>query len=119
MSDIKFRVWDKEQGHMYSVTEWKSYAVEVDGNINEDGDNMLFENYILMQYTGLKDKNDVEIYTGDIIERNGVRQKIQDLTPVDRFYGSYPSPVEDDWMSWSEEYKIIGNIYQNPELLEV
>ena len=104
MREIKFRSWNPNVKVMNKP----------EGNCpcRNESDN------ILMQYTGLKDKNGVEIYEGDIIERNDERRKIEDLTPVDRFYGCYPSPVDDDWMSWSEEYEVIGNIYENPDLLK-
>lgn len=69
MREIKFRAWDKEK------KDWVKYF---DYLINHNGEIlMLFEGdwevvkserYILMQFTGLKDKNGKEIYEGDIIQ---------------------------------------------------
>ena len=144
MREIKFRAWDRIR--MYNVEKLVigdvSYPDEVEGyNIwGEDKSSM-----ILMQYTGLKDKNGKEIYEGDIVlypttESEYVdvgvgnvkvaEQQINNFYPIEFFEGEFGMNVKQDdetlykgWQSLKEikscvDYiEIIGNIYENPELL--
>ncbi len=134
MREIKFRAWDKEDNRLKRVTlmdfpEW-SVCVQNQEEYYEIGDRNSFKNEetdrcILMQYTGLKDKNGVEIYEGDI------------LGYVSEDEGkSYRERVgwDKEQLCWgltnSESYtvtlaemgdgvgEVIGNIYENPELVE-
>ena len=85
-----------------------------------------FSEIELMQSTGLKDKNGKEIFEGDIIDvgtRIPFLNKIErdketgylKMVPIDeRWTESYFTSFED-----KSRYEIIGNIYENPELLEV
>lgn len=72
----------------------------------------------LMQYTGLKDKNGVEIYEGDIL-RNGARVSL--VRYSDEMAGFMDSDSNMLWESLFaqrlEHTRVIGNIYENPELL--
>ena len=108
MREIKFRAWDKENKKIISWEDIKVY----EDNSPYLSDYFNFKNtpIILMQYTGLKDKNGKEIYEGDIVYSTYYRHniEIEDIFTMYKWF-DYPE---------SEEFEIIGNIYENPELLK-
>ena len=119
--EIKFRAWVEEENEMLPVEEMIFCEV---GGVAEINDWWGDSRFILMQYTGLKDKNGVEIYEGDIVE-------IEPNYGGDLFYGLETCVVKWDNEEamfyvqtskdglWNRYSKVIGNIYENPELLEV
>ena len=135
MRDIKFRAWDKESKRMFQVQTLQFYGTNntVDAcwtnGVDFDGESTLGEpelnnlhNLVLMQYTGLKDINGVEIYEGDVLfhplqGRRKVyypyseRVASYGLRNIDNGFGSTLQDSHDVW-------EVIGNIYENPELLE-
>ena len=108
--EIKFRVWDSI--NMYPWDEIKTFL---------GFDDFYEPSNIWMQYTGLHDKNGKEIYEGDIVTGWFDREKITGNI----FYGSDAEfYIERNGLfgiglnnaqDWTE---VIGNIYENPELLE-
>ena len=126
----KFRAWDTHEEVMNRV----DYVDFVNGVIGMSNENVRdYEQPIhrvnIMQSTGLKDKNGVEIYEGDILEveknEDGTyKGTINGNTFFDRFQG-YSSKIKVDGVhdiytlrNWNNHVRIIGNIYENPELKE-
>ena len=131
MREIKFRCWDKENKEMLEVQEL-DYADSYDGQpmVRTTMYNDYFdtEDMILMQYTGLKDKNGKEIYEGDIVHipddyeeygfASGENYSIDFKDGRFRLKPKYkPNAIGYD-LEFTEELEVIGNIYENPELLE-
>ena len=120
MKEIKFRVWDKDDKKMFSLGEaLKDELISIDY-----GDCYLRAEYInvfLMQYTGLKDKNEKEIYEGDVVEC----VEMHDSNVDENWHDGNPTKI----IKWDEKnamyiypydlsyWEVIGNVYQNPELL--
>lgn len=127
MRTIKFRAWDKENKSMRTSKHW---SIMFDGSIHPPSNKMqewFPDQFVLMQYTGLKDKNGKEIYEGDIVRSYGTSatrkhkngDKLFDHV-VEFFDGGFEPFTECTCTaSWSiHEYEIIGNIYEHPELLK-
>lgn len=130
----KFRAWDKDSKVMRS---WKDLILTKD-----DGDDFWLIGYkenvcitsfdhdqILMQSTGLKDKNDVEIFEGDIVSvRNHPFQKTEKSSAGIEIDGDYAISWNEDDLTWcagnlllarlKPYVTVAGNVWENPELLE-
>ncbi len=78
------------------------------------------DKYIIQQFTGLKDKNDEEIYEGDIVILKDKHAPIigrnKQVISFDTFL-EWQSDV-DSPLSYFCDYEIIGNIFENPELIK-
>lgn len=118
--EIKFRVWDIENKEMLNVQELDFEPTFYGGRIairpDQYNDYFDTEDMILMQYTGLHDKNEKEIYEGDIVKYENMTGKIM------FFNGSFIMSNFEETEEWelgviNEELEIMGNIYDNPELI--
>lgn len=83
----------------------------------------IIDDAILMQSTGLKDKNDKEVFVGDIIKCT--RGCLHEVYIEKEYGGTYCGGMPAVYLkglregyAWTEHEEIIGNIYENPELLE-
>lgn len=141
---IKFRAWDKNTNDMVSV---KTIDLERDGGIgcivDYSGINLDVSECVLMQSTGFKDNNDTEIFEGDVIN---IHWFYADFDPVElgafenevyaervmvkKEFGNFGFWWEegDTWVDLAtlamsarldeESFEILGNIYENAELLK-
>lgn len=130
--EIKFRAWDNQKKQWYSrnnllLSLIDDYSLK---NINNVDDGLLVNKYSLTQYTGLKDINGVEIYEGDIVkflvpfrEINEIKYTISPVVFLSGAYKVYYIYYENNekctyFLNDCDKLEIIGNIYENPELLK-
>lgn len=146
MRDIKLRFWDKENKSMVYQDKESLYPTGLYKIICDDFTNFQFRLFRLkdnifnqfvevesvkMEYTGLRDDNEIEIYEGDIVEyimegTRGIGKIVyglyDDIFPADLgYYIQWQN--QDCWRNglglWKHRgIEVIGNIYENPELLE-
>jgi uncharacterized phage protein (TIGR01671 family) len=139
MREIRFRAWDIKEKKMWEVaslwgsgSKWELEPQRYGAKITSRLGDYEIRSCELMQYTGLKDKNGKEIYEGDIViykyvEHHGCEE--QEITTTRKgvikfLLGQFmPIPTsevcEDGYYSWMMyDFEVIGNIYDNPELLK-
>lgn len=111
---MKIKAWDKQQKKIVNVNmillSTDPQEIDYDGNNNEPKS---IEHFELMRYIGIKDKGGVEVYEGYIVKFEDNIMRVKWLAPS-FFYVPYCGIARDS-MSIVE---IIGNIYENPELLK-
>ena len=125
MREIRFRAWSEDIREMIQVArlDIKEETIHYENGIKslnrEQELDFWWKPYVLMQYTGLKDKNGVEIYEGDI-----VRYFRSELAVIVYRNGG----VDIRSLSWGDrepiqrrlgEIEVVGNIYQNNDLLGI
>lgn len=145
MRDIKFRAWDKDLKQMHICGQDVHDSMTFDENNIAQYYNLQNgcgspTTYELMQYTGLKDKNEKEIYEGDIVKTYFNKKDAYSINTlnlkrsvnkigkieyiVDSFcifipkFGENIYPLSFFGDEIINQIEVIGNIYDNPELLE-
>lgn len=130
----KFRAWDSSKKEMFTdtfaITESGQVVVVEQESVASPPDYVFVEHLVIMQSTGIFDKNGKEIFEGDIIRYNIDVVDIKRhptlgfytvLDGREGFFGDGMSidDFEEDAKEFSKTAEIIGNVYENPELLEV
>lgn len=120
----RYRAWDKEFKEMVQVDalvfeEQIIKATYKNGNVVKED----LKNYVLMQSTGLTDKNGKEIFEGDVLRVNDWLEVVsfseEKAMFVSKEISFSETPLYDLFNTDIFEVEIIGNIYENPELAEV
>lgn len=118
---IKFRAWDEKHNEMIRVIsinfdeKFIRGLTEVESNLDIES-SYNFEDIELLQSTGLKDKNGVEMYEGDIVSCFS-----EGLSVVEYRYGGFGLVFNEYFESFANVLggvEVIGNIYEHPHLLK-
>jgi uncharacterized phage protein (TIGR01671 family) len=133
MREIKFRYWDLEYKHWvelpcligdYQANSYRTYGDPfplssfMHGEYQERLKDGLL---VIQQYTGLKDKNGKEVYEGDIIAIRDTTLNFNVMVEWKSIGWSAETPNGNNafiWMDLYERFEVIGNIFENRELLE-
>lgn len=134
MREIKFRAWDKKEKKMYyDVQNTYDFMINNGGCFEESFKDVLeYDNYVVMQYTNCYDINGKEIYEGDIIRLEGVDDREigstwEHIGKIVYKRGAFFICYFDYYADGDEELicdaqvefgTVIGNVYENKELLE-
>ena len=116
MREIKFRAWDDHNKEMISFYELVNNP-EMLRDVFTASDTL---GVFAMQFTGLHDDNDIEIYEGDIVEFMSISVDkpvfVEWNDDTCQFQFSDGQPINND-DTYGIYKRVIGNIYENPELL--
>lgn len=142
MREFKFRVWDKKEERfiewfnpdpMISCGSGKIFCYERREGSEDELNNLrdAAGELVVQQYTGLKDKNGKEVYEGDIVLEKMTDEMAEegDSCNVGKvFFAAGSFMIDGDTTMYAnvrsltpdilEDYTVIGNIFENPELLK-
>ena len=120
MRTIKFRAWDGEKWnsgiHLFLSTDGRLWERHPYGTLKQR--QLEERNWPIVFFTGLKDKNGKEIYEGDIVTKQGKKPTVITFENNEGYSGGIVMGFAMPSGS-VEDMEVIGNIYENPELLKI
>jgi len=127
MNDVKYRAWDYKEKRMVKVLaiDWEHQTINYEADINHEGMkgfercyHQPLENFELLQFTGVRDKNGQEIYEGDILKNSfGSLYEVKWVPSMMSFMCSPLKVVYDVRRIDNLDTEVVGNIFENTELL--
>ena len=119
MREIKFRAWDGKLKEMIGPEEVLSCSfIGLDGEWLGLSDLIKGEGgFELMQYTGIKDANGIEVYEGDVLKDHNEYWEVRFFDGA-FWVASIRGNAESELLCGNDYMEIIGNRYENPELLK-
>lgn len=132
--EIKFRVWDKEYQEMLYPTDfgyrngqfgWTTHSYLDIGCCTSNSNLSFINEIVLQQYIGLKDKTGKEIYEGDILktEYKGVGCGMANPYSEIKYENGSFTIFNKTFKEWNKDFEfwtleVVGNVFENPELLK-
>ena len=126
MREIKFRAWDKRSTTMYPFcyideTGWVNASGMINDNKCSTSGRLMY--FVLMQFTGLKDKNGKEVFEGDVVKSFNQIDKKEVAFVVEFNSGIFECLNDNELINLRtlcsyDNCEVIGNIYENPELIK-
>jgi len=124
MREIKFRAWDLKTKKMHTAENINFCGRKIVTVQYNPVKKICLDSAILMQYTGVKDKNGVKIYEGDVIRGHTGRYQVDCVVRWSRGNCGFiaePTIMDRTYLCLNpgstKSYEVIGNIYENPELV--
>ena len=124
----KFRAWDGAKKEMFkdtfAITESGQVVVVEQEFVTSPPDYVFVDHLVIMQSTGIKDKNGKEIFEGDIVDYKGRKAVIKWHGTYASFIYRFVDELQERVSEWEplflayHHFEIIGNVYENKEFLE-
>jgi hypothetical protein len=114
----KYRAWNGEKMIFRGLHDKNWYTESCGGKVVQPAHQDDIHYLKIMDFTGLKDKNEVEIYEGDIVVPFSNEKKLNKSIIIYEF-NQYRIKGNSLYWNWElSQIEVIGNIHENPELLE-